>query len=77
MSNTDVKNLSAEELARLVTKLQYRVEKLEKSVADLKATRPVPEEDLAVIAATAAAYMGCKGTVKAIHFAGRSPLASA
>lgn len=57
------------DIAALVVRLEKRIEKLEKSIAELKATRPVPEEDLVVIAAAAAAYMGYKGSIKAINFA--------
>lgn len=63
MSND--KNPSAEELAALVAKLQAEL-------AELKAAQPVPEEDLVVIAATACAFLGLKGKVKAIQFAGRA-----
>ena len=63
MSNE--KNLSADELAAVVAKLQAEL-------AELKAAQPVPEEDLVVIAATACAFLGLKGKVKAIQFAGRA-----
>lgn len=65
-------NFSTDELIALVDKLSRQVTKLEAKIAELNATRPVPEEDLVVIAAAAAAYMGYKGKIKAIQFAGRS-----
>ena len=65
------KEMSTAELAALVEKLSARVEELEASVAQLSASRPVPEEDLMVIAAAAAAYMGYKGTIKAVNYANR------
>lgn len=68
---TNEVNLSAEELKALVDKLTKQVTKLETKVADLQGSRPVPKEDLVVIAAAAAAYMGYKGKIKAIQFAGR------
>lgn len=65
--------LTTEELADQVAKLTKRVEQLEAQLAAV----PVPEEDLAIIAATAAAYLGYSGSVKAIHYAAKSPFASA
>lgn len=65
-------NFSTDELIALVDKLSRQVTKLEAKIAELNATRPVPEEDLVVIAAAAAAYMGYKGKIKAIQFSGRS-----
>ncbi len=57
------------ELAALVEKLSKRVVELEAEVSQIRAERPVPEEDLIAIAAAAAAYMGYKGTVKAVSYA--------
>ncbi|WP_341729585.1 hypothetical protein [Brooklawnia sp.] len=68
MSN-ETSDLSTAELAALVEKLSKRVDELEAEVARIRAERPVPEEDLMVIAAAAAAYMGYKGTVKAVSYA--------
>ncbi len=67
MDNT----LSATELAQLVADLKKQVATLEKQVGTLNESRIVPEEDLVVIAATAAAYMGFKGKIRAIQYAGR------
>lgn len=71
MSN-ETKGLTTAELAVLVEKLSKRVEELEAQITDLVVTRPVPEEDLVAIAAAAAAYLGYKGTVKAVHYSGKS-----
>ncbi len=76
MSN-ETKDLSVVELAALVQQLQKRVDGLESTVAGLVATRPVPEEDLAVLAAAAAAYMGYKGKVKAVRYSSRTGWTSA
>ncbi len=65
MSNKD-------ELTKLVEQMQEKIASLETELAATKAAQPIPEEDLAVIAASAAAFMGLKGKVKAIQFAGRS-----
>lgn len=65
MSNKD-------ELTKLVEQMQEKIASLETELAANKAAQPIPEEDLAVIAASAAAFMGLKGKVKAIQFAGRS-----
>lgn len=62
-------DLSKDELTALLSKLSARIDELDAEVAKLKAERPVPEEDLVVIAACAAAYMGYKGKIKAIDFA--------
>lgn len=67
MSN-ETNDLSTAELVGLVKQLQRRVDELEASVSSLVATRPIPEEDLLVIAAAAAAYMGYKGKVKAVRY---------
>lgn len=71
MSN-EKQDPSAAELAAVVEKLQQRVEQLEAQVANLVASRPIPEEDLLAIAAAAAAYMGYKGKVKAVSYASRT-----
>ena len=60
------------ELTKLVEQMQEKIASLETELAATKAAQPIPEEDLAVIAASAAAFMGLKGKVKAIQFAGRS-----
>ena len=65
MSNKD-------ELTKLVEQMQEKIASLETELAATKAAQPIPEEDLVVIAASAAAFMGLKGKVKAIQFAGRS-----
>ena len=65
-------DLSNAELAALVEQLQQRVDKLEAHVANLVASRPIPEEDLLVIAAAAAAFLGYKGNVKAVSYAGKT-----
>ena len=70
-------DLSNAELAALVEQLQQRVDKLEAHVANLVASRPIPEEDLLVIAAAAAAYLGYKGNVKAVSYAGKTGWSSA
>ncbi len=62
------KQLEVDELVALVDQLQHKIDSLQ----DKLAAQPLPEEDLVVIAATAAAYLGIKGRVKAIQFAGRS-----
>lgn len=61
--------MSTAELAALVETLSKRVDELEASMQQLSASRPIPEADLMAIAAAAAAYMGFKGTVKAVSFA--------
>lgn len=61
--------MSTAELAALVETLTKRVDELEASLDQLSAIRPIPEADLMAIAAAAAAYMGFKGTVKAVSFA--------
>lgn len=71
MSN-EIKDLTTAELAALVQKLQNQVDDLQSVVSNLVATRPVPEEDLLVIAGAAAAYMGYKGKVKAVSYASRT-----
>ncbi|WIY82291.1 hypothetical protein [Propionimicrobium sp. PCR01-08-3] len=71
MSN-ETKDLSTAELAALIEKLTKRVEELDAEVNRLKADRPVPEEDLMAIAAAAAAYMGYKGSVRAVSYASRT-----
>ncbi|GAA2179879.1 hypothetical protein GCM10009785_08340 [Brooklawnia cerclae] len=76
MSN-EKKELSATELQALVAGLEARIEKLEAEVEGLRASRPVPEEDLIAIAAAAAAYMGYKGTIKAVTFASKGTWAAA
>lgn len=76
MSNQN-QDLTAAELAALVEKLSQRVDELEKTVANLVATRPVPEEDLIAIAAAAAAYMGYKGKIKAVNYASKTGWSSA
>jgi hypothetical protein len=68
MSN-ETKDLSTADLAALIEKLSKQVEELDAEVTRLKASRPIPEEDLLAIAAAAAAYMGYKGTVKAVRYA--------
>lgn len=62
------KQLEVDELVALVDQLQHKIDSLQDKVA----AQPLPEEDLVVIAAAAAAYLGIKGRVKAIQFAGRS-----
>lgn len=61
-----------DELLELVKQMQEKIASLETELADSKAAQPIPEEDLAVIAASAAAFLGIKGKLKAIQFAGRS-----
>ena len=68
MSN-ETKDLSTADLAALIEKLSKQVEELDAEVTRLKASRPIPEADLLAIAAAAAAYMGYKGTVKAVRYA--------
>lgn len=76
MSNEN-QDLTVNELLSLVQRLSNRVDELEHTVANLVATRPVPEEDLYVIAAAAAAYMGYKGKVKAVSYANKTGWSSA
>ena len=64
--------LSLEELAGLVQRLQARVDNLEARLTELRDTRPVPEEDLMAIAAAASAYLGYKGKVRAVSYANRT-----
>lgn len=68
----DNNELTTAELSALVAKLSARVEALEGRITELQASRPVPEEDLLVIAATAAAYLGYKGKVKAVSYTSRT-----
>lgn len=56
-------------LADQVAALAERITQLEAEVASLHASRPVPEEDLVVIAAAVAAYLGYDARVKAVRFA--------
>lgn len=76
MSN-EYNDQACADLAALVAQLSKRVDDLEAKVTNLTANRPVPEEDLLVIAAAAAAYMGYKGTVKAVSYANRGGWRSA
>lgn len=64
--------LTTAELTELVHKLTNRIDELEAHMAELHDARPVPEEDLMAIAAAAAAYLGYKGTVKAVSYASRT-----
>lgn len=61
---------NTEQLQALVAELQRKVDALQSQ------SESIPDEDLAIIAATAAAYLGVKGKVKAIQFAGRSTTTS-
>lgn len=76
MSN-EYNDQACAELAAQVAQLSKRVDELQAQITNLTQTRPVPEEDLLVIAAAAAAYMGFKGTVKAVSYANKGGWRSA
>lgn len=63
---------NTDQLQALVAELQRKVDALQSQ----SEAQTIPDEDLAIIAATAAAYLGIKGKVKAIQFAGRSTTTS-
>ncbi len=56
-------------LAAQLAALTERVTRLEAELASLHESRPVPEEDLVVIAAAVAAYLGYDAKVTAVRFA--------
>lgn len=57
-----------EGLADLVRQLTERISSLESQVDNLKKQQRIPEDDLIVIAAAIAAYVGHKASIKAVRF---------
>lgn len=60
--------VSVETLQEQVDALTQRVTSLEAQLAALNADKQIPEEDLVVIGAAVAAYLGHKAKVRAIRF---------
>ncbi len=60
--------VSVETLQEQLTALTQRLATLEEQLAALNADKQIPEEDLVVIGAAVAAYLGHKAKVRAIRF---------
>ena len=61
------KDITQEELIKLVSKLSRQVERLEKKVAEYEARRQPSDEELILIAAAAAAQLGVHGKIRSVH----------
>ena len=66
-----------QELRDLVAQLSEKVQGLEAEVADLQATKEIPEADLVAIGAAVAAYFGHKAKVRAIRYGSQTRWAAA
>ena len=66
-----------QELRDLVAQLSEKVQGLEAQVADLQATKEIPEADLIAIGAAVAAYFGHKAKVRAIRYGSQTRWAAA
>ena len=66
-----------QELRDLVAQLSEKVQGLEAQVADLQATKEIPEADLLAIGAAVAAYFGHKAKVRAIRYGSQTRWAAA
>ncbi|HHT13842.1 MAG TPA: hypothetical protein GX013_11880 [Propionibacterium sp.] len=66
-----------QELRDLVAQLSEKVQGLEAQVADLQATKEIPEADLVAIGAAVAAYFGHKAKVRAIRYGSQTRWAAA
>ena len=73
--NTD--NASSAELSQLLARLSNQVEKLSRNVTKLenevaalkqRSDEEIPDDVLIAISAAVSAYMGNRGTVRAVHF---------
>lgn len=66
-----------QELRDQVAQLSEKVQGLEAQVADLQATKEIPEADLVAIGAAVAAYFGHKAKVRAIRYGSQTRWAAA